>query len=108
MRFIITAAILLSSTFAYAATNNCDKWSSKSRYITAIKTVAAAEKYQFAELCTEPKILDIEVQPSHIVTPQGDVIPHTQVQLHMAYQSCLYMVRDSDQVITSGHCYSGW
>jgi len=109
MRFVISVLILISSASASAfAQNNCEKWASKDRYTSAIKAVAKLEKMAFADLCVLPKVLDIEVSPTHIVTPQGDVIPHTRVQLHMSYESCLYMVRDSDKVITSNNCYSGW
>lgn len=107
MRFVLI--LLLASFGATAmAQSNCDKWSHRPQYIEAIKAVAQAEKYDFAELCSHPEILDIEAQPSHTVTREGEVIPHVQVQLHMSTKSCLYMVRNSDLAITSNRCYSGW
>jgi hypothetical protein len=107
MRFIL---VFLMASFGMTAMaqNNCDKWSHRPQYIEAIKAVAQAENYDFAELCTAPGILDIEAQPSHTVTREGEVIPHVQVQLHMNYKSCLYMVRNADLAITSHRCYSGW
>ncbi|WP_374029968.1 hypothetical protein [Bdellovibrio bacteriovorus] len=108
MRFILASLTLILSTTAFAQQDNCQKYATKDRYMTAIKTVAAHVEYSIDELCTLPKVLDIEAQPSRVITPKGDVIPHVRVQLHMAYESCLYMVRDADQVITSSRCYSGW
>jgi len=107
MRFIL---VLLMTSFAATAMaqNNCDKWSHRPHYIEAIKAVAQAEKYEFTELCSLPEILDIEAQPSHTVTREGEVIPHVQIQLHMNTKSCLYMVRSADLSITSQRCYSGW
>lgn len=107
MRFIL---VLLMASFSATAMaqNNCDKWSHRPQYMEAIKAVAQAEKYAFAELCASTEILDIEAQPSHIVTREGEVIPHVQIQLHMNYKSCLYMVRNTDLEITSHRCYSGW
>ncbi|QDK38567.1 hypothetical protein [Bdellovibrio sp. NC01] len=107
MKALIFCATLFAASSSFAFTT-CDKWANNARLTKAIYTVAAHEDYTFEELCTLPKILDVEAQPSHIVERDGTVIPHVRVQLHMEYSSCLYMVRDSDQVITSSRCYSGW
>lgn len=107
MRLIIALLTFSFATAAFAQ-NNCNKWAHKPLYIEAIKKVATQEGFSFEELCNLPKILDIEAQPSHTVTREGDVIPHVRIQLHMSYESCLYMVRDADKVITSQRCYSGW
>lgn len=108
MRILLAALTMVVSSAAFAEGDLCTKWSHSDRYTAAIKAVAAQEDFSFEELCTLPKILDIEAQPSRVITPKGDVIPHVRIQLHMAYESCLYMVRDSDKVITSSRCYSGW
>lgn len=108
MRIVMTSLIMLLSSTVFAQGDLCAKYSHNERYTAAIKAVANLEQFSFEELCTLPKILDIEAQPSRVITPQGDVIPHVQLQLHMSYQSCLYMVRDADKVVTSSRCYSGW
>lgn len=106
---LIVFALLVSSVgFAketYVA--GCGKYN-QPRYLTAITTVAKNLDMTFEELCTLPRILDVEAQPSHTLTREGERIPHTRIQLHMSYESCLYMVRDADQVITSQRCYSGF
>ncbi|MFV8249989.1 hypothetical protein [Bdellovibrio bacteriovorus] len=107
MRILLATLTLLASSAAFAG-NLCTKWEHSDRYTAAIKVVAAQEDFSYDELCTFARILDIEAQPSRVITPKGDVIPHVRIQLHMAYESCLYMVRDADKVITSQRCYSGW
>lgn len=108
MHILLTALLTVISSSVFAATSHCEKYSHKTRYIEAIRAVAQHENMAYEELCALPKVLDIEAQPSRVVTVQGEVIPHVQVQLHMAQQSCLYMVRDADLAITSNRCYSGW
>nr|WP_295901125.1 hypothetical protein [uncultured Bdellovibrio sp.] len=108
MRLILASLTLLLASSAFAAKDNCQKYFAYDRYMQAIKTVAQHTQYGLEEMCTLPTIWDIEAQPSRVITPKGDVIPHVRVQLHREYDSCLYMVRDADQVITSSRCYSGW
>lgn len=107
MKMLIAIATLLSAPSAFAA-NLCSRYDHRPEYLTAIKAVAQYENVSFEHVCTDANILDIEAQPSHIVTPQGDVIPHVQIQLHRSYSSCLYMVNDVNHTITSRNCYSGW
>jgi len=70
--------------------------------------LAAHLEYDFKKMCTLPGVLDIEVQPSRIIDQQGEVIPHVRIYLHRSYESCYFMVRDADQVITDGRCFSGF
>lgn len=109
MRFILIIAILFPSLSAMAQdTDHCAKYANNTRSLKAIAAVAKHVQYKMGEMCYLPTIWDIEAQPSQVITPKGDVIPHTRVQLHREYDSCLYMVRDADLVITSSRCYSGW
>ncbi|WP_413586784.1 hypothetical protein [Bdellovibrio sp. HCB274] len=105
----IFALVLMSvvSSSAFAGTNMCATYKSQ-RMLNAINTVAAREEMSFDELCNLPKVLGVEAMPSQIVNTNGEVIPYTRVQLHMSETSCLYMVRDADQVITEARCYSAW
>ena len=107
MKYVVSLAILVASSFSFAATNLCTKWEHKPRYVKAIEAVAKQYKFSYEQLCTHPAILDIEAQPSHIVLVDGTVIPHVQVQLHQSTQSCLIMVNDLDLSITKNYCYSG-
>lgn len=107
MKYLLSLFVFAMSTGAFAA-NLCTKWEHKERYVKAIKAVATEYKMTYDELCTNPNILDIEAQPSHIVLRDGTVIPHVQVQLHQSTQSCLVMVSDVDSSITKNYCYSGW
>lgn len=108
MRSVLIFTALLLSNSAFATGNKCEKYQSSTRYTAAIKAVAAYAQYNFDELCTLETVLDIEAQPTRVITRPGEVIPHVRVQLHRAYDSCLYMVRDADLEITSARCYSGW
>lgn len=107
MRILAFALTMVLSAAAFAGTNMCATYT-KDRMLNAIHTVAAREEMKFEELCNLPKLLAVEAMPSQIVNINGDVIPYTRVQLHMAETSCLYMVRDADQVITEARCYSAW
>lgn len=107
MKLILSALIVLASSAAFAQ-NSCDKWANNPRFVKAINVVAANEGYTFEQLCTLPKILDVEAQPTRKIERDGTVIPHVRVQLHMEYSSCLYMVRDADLAITENRCYSGF
>jgi hypothetical protein len=101
------AAITLFGSSAALAVDHCSRYENRPSYLAAIKAVATFNKFTNEELCANARILEIEAQPSHTVTVEGEVIPHVQLQLHFDYSSCLYMVRISDNVITSNRCYSG-
>lgn len=105
MKFIL--ALLVSTSSAFAA-DLCTRYENNNRYFTAVKTVSQELGLELSNLCNNPKILDIEVQPSRVITRNGDVEPHVRVQFHYNYESCYYMVRDLDQKITSSRCYSGF
>ncbi len=107
MKVVLASLMLLGSSQALAQ-NLCTRYENRPLYLAAIQAVAQTEKMTFEGLCSNAEILDIEAQPSHTVTREGEVIPHVQLQLHMNYRSCLYMVRNADKVITSSRCYSGW
>lgn len=104
MKTLLVAAVLLSST-AFAG-EMCSRWRSNARYDKALTTLANHMNYSMEEMCNLPQVLDIEVQPSRVINPEGEVIPHVRIELHRAYDSCFYMIRDLDQVITSSRCYS--
>ena len=110
MKLLLAAMTLFGSSAAFAtgsAIDHCSRYENRPQYQAAIKAVAAYNKFSTEELCAHSRILEIEAQPTHTVTVEGEVIPHVQLQLHFDYSSCLYMVRISDNVITSNRCYSG-
>ena len=102
--FVLIASLM---SFSALATDKCLKYEAYPRYIKAIQTVAAYTNYEMKELCNLPTVWDIEAQPDRTFTREGEKIPHVRVQLHREFDSCLYMVRDADQKITSARCYSG-
>lgn len=102
--FVLIASLI---SFSAGAADKCLKYQDSPRYIKAIQSVAAYTNYQMKELCNLPTVWDIEAQPDRVFTRDGEKIPHVRVQLHREFDSCLYMVRDSDQEITSARCYSG-
>lgn len=104
MKMLIVASLFMSST-AFAE-NLCSRWMSNPRYDKALTTLASHLEYDFNKMCTLPGVLDIEVQPSRIINQQGEVIPHVRIYLHRSYESCYFMVRDADQVVTDGRCFS--
>lgn len=107
MKMLIAAIALFGSSAAFASVDHCSRYENRPQYQAAIKAVAAYNKVSEAELCSNARILEIEAQPTHTVTVEGEVIPHVQLQLHFDYSSCLFMVRISDNSITSNRCYSG-
>lgn len=110
MKLLLAAMTLFGSSAAFAAdasVNHCTRYENRPQYLAAINAVAAFNKVSNEELCANTRILEIEAQPTHTVTVEGEVIPHVQLQLHFDYSSCLYMVRISDNAITSKRCYSG-
>ena len=108
MRILLAISLFLSVSSAFAV-NHCDDYTAREpKYLEAIRAVAAWTERSFEELCNLPGVLDIEAQPSRVITREGEVIPHVTVQLHRDYDSCLYKVRNSDKVITSSRCYSGF
>lgn len=104
MKFLIAVLFTLSSA-AYGS-DLCTRYENNTRYYKAITTVAAYLGYELAFMCQHPSFLDIEVQPSRVITRQGKVEPHVKVQFHKNYESCYYMVRDQDQKITDSRCYN--
>lgn len=105
MKFILVALLTMSSAFAQ---DLCARYENNQRYFTAVKTVAAYLGYSMEQLCHHPSFLDIEVQPSRVITRNGNIEPHVKVQFHKNYESCYYKVRDQDQKITESRCYSGF
>lgn len=108
MRALILIGTMVLSFAAFAQNNKCDRYAGNVRFTKAIETVAQNLDLSFVELCNLPKIMDIEAQPSRLISREGEIIPHVRVQLHMSYESCLYMVKDSDQTISKQYCYSGF
>ncbi len=105
MKFIICFLFLIPLA---NATDLCSRYEARPRYTKALQVVANFMNLEFQELCRLEDVLDIEVQPSRIVTREGEVIPHVQVQLHRAYTSCIFMVNDEDGSISNHRCYSGF
>jgi hypothetical protein len=105
MKFIICFLFMIPLV---NAADLCTRYEAKPRYTKALHVVANFMSLEFQDLCSLNDVLDIEVQPSRIVTRDGDIIPHVQVQLHRAYSSCLFMVNDGELSITEHRCYSGF
>lgn len=86
--------------------NHCAPYNHNDRYASAIKSISNKLNLSTLELCSNRNLLSIYATPSRIVTPQGEVIPHTRVELVFAYTVCQYMVNDTNKEITSEKCYS--
>ncbi len=108
MRSLILASVLFVSSIGFAAEKNSCARYTQERYIKAITVVAENLGLTYKELCALPRVWDVEAQPSHKITREGERIPHVRIQLHGEYESCLYMVRDADWTITENRCYSGF
>ena len=109
MRSFLVALTMLASSSAFAA-NHCDQYAGNTRFLIAIQTLAAYQNYTFEQLCTDPRLLTIEVQPNRIILPDfgGTEVPAVRVDLHSGYQTCSFQIRDSDQAVVSSKCYSGF
>ncbi|MFA5583585.1 MAG: hypothetical protein WDA09_05160 [Bacteriovoracaceae bacterium] len=103
MKFLLASLLCVSSAYA---SDLCTRYENNTRYFTAIETVADYLGYELNQLCNHPSFLDIEVQPSRVITRNGEVQPHVKVQFHKNYESCYYKVRDEDKAITESRCYS--
>ncbi len=99
-------ALTLFSSEVFAA-NHCAKYTNYPRYMKAIEAVAKYQDYSVEEFCSLPRVWDVEAQPSRIVKRDGEVIPHVTVQQHFEYDSCLFMVNETDYTISQHRCYSG-
>lgn len=110
MRSFLISLILLASSSSMAAINHCATYEGNSRFLKAIQVVAKHQGYDFAELCTDARLLAIEVQPNRLIKPDfgGTQIPAVRVDLHSGYQTCSYIVTDEDQAVAKAHCYSGF
>ncbi len=104
MKMLIAALLLISST-AFAQ-DFCSNWRSNPRYDKALNTLATHLEYAPEEMCSLPTLLGIEVQPFRVIDRDGEVIPHVRIYFHRSYESCYFMVRDADQVVTDGRCFS--
>lgn len=103
---ITLMALTLFSSEVFAA-NHCAKYTNYPRYMKAIEAVAKYQDYSVEEFCSLPRVWDVEAQPSRIVKRDGEVIPHVTVQQHFEYDSCLFMVNETDYTISQHRCYSG-
>ncbi len=101
---LLTFSLLSTSVFAG---NLCSKYESYPRYMKAIATVAESQNKTLDAFCTNPRVLDIEAQPSRLIARDGEVIPHVRVQEHFEFDSCLYMVNENNYTISQSRCYSG-
>jgi hypothetical protein len=106
MKSLIAALLFVSST-AFAQ-DFCSRWNSNPRYEKALQSLASHLDYDLNEMCTLPSLLEIEVQPTRIIDTRGEVVPHVRIYFHRSYESCYYMVRDLDQVITDARCFSSF
>ena len=110
MRFILALGAVLMSFSAFAqsvpAGDKCEKYHNIPRYMAALEVVATNAKWKLEEMCNLERIWDIQAEPAIVINRQGEEIPHIRVQLHRNEDSCLYMVRESDLVVTQKRCFS--
>lgn len=112
MRAILSLALVLASSSAFAQNvptgNKCEKYFGIPRYMTAISIVAKKAKWSVEEMCTLERIWDVQAEDTQVVNKKGDVEPHVRVYLHRSEDTCHYMVRNADGVVTSAKCYSNF
>lgn len=107
-KMMVAFSLAFLSTSAFATTNHCEKFANSPRYLKAIEAVAKYQERTLEDFCTRVGMLEIEAQPSRIITPNGDVIPHVSIQQHFSWDSCKYLVNEIDYSITNVKCYSGF
>ena len=103
MRILVLCLISIFATPTLAAVNHCQKPFEQQK---AIDSTIAFARLAKNDVCQAPEILEIQVEPTRIVKPDGEVIPHYRVQYHYAYHSCLFLVSRVDQSISKHYCYS--
>lgn len=109
MKLAVLFTLTTLST-SLSAADLCTKYEYSKRYMKAIEIVAQYQNYTKEEFCNLPHVLDIEVQPTHIIkiiNDKPEVIPHASVQQHKSEDSCMYLVNELDYSITKARCYSG-
>lgn len=108
MRAVMSLALLLVSSvsFAQVSGDKCEKYHHIPRYMTAIEVVAKNARWGLEEMCTLERIWDIQAEDAMVINRQGEEERHVRVYLHRNEDSCHYMVRNADLVVTSKRCYS--
>lgn len=110
MRIILSLALVLASSAAFAQNvpsgNKCEKYFGIPRYMQAIQVVAKNAKWSVEEMCTLERIWDVQAEDTQVVNKKGEVEPHVRVYLHRNEDSCHFMVRNADLVVTDKKCYS--
>lgn len=110
MKTILIALSLMASSSAFAGVNHCAQYEGNTRFLAAIEALAHHQNYTFEELCTDARLLTIEVQPNRLIKPDfgGTEIPAVRVDLHSGYQTCSFIVIDADKTVVNAKCYSGF
>lgn len=101
-------ALGITIAFTNAAHAACGAYEAKPRYWSALQSIAKLRNESLQQLCRHNGLLDVYATASQIITPKGDVIPHTRVELVYGEHVCQYMISDVDQSLTSEYCYSSF
>lgn len=104
----LIAVLCFGSMHSMYAADLCARYENNVRYSKGIDVLAQFQNYSREEFCQLPRVLDLEIQPSRIITREGEVIPHLRIQQHFAESSCLYMISEIDWSISEKRCYSGF
>lgn len=98
-------AVLSSSAFA---NNLCTKYDNRSEYINALTALVTHMDRSLEEVCSSPRILDIEIQPSQIINREGQAVPQFAVYFHYNEESCKYLLNRETLTLTSSRCFPTW
>jgi hypothetical protein len=88
--------------------DRCEKYFHNARYMTAIEVVARNARWGLEEMCNLERIWDIQAEDAMVINKKGEEEPHVRVYLHRNEDTCHYMVRNADLVVTTAKCYSNF
>lgn len=104
MKLFILLALISTSAFA----DLCTKYDNRPEYLGALRALLAHQNRGMGEVCNSSRILDIEIQPSQVITQQGEVVPQFAIFFHYNEESCKYLVNRANLTLTSSRCYPTW
>lgn len=109
-----TLAILVLSLFTGVASNAttktlCTKFEARPAVQTVVHMLAKKLSYTMDELCTHPRVLDIQdEQRRFFYQDSGQYETHTVITLHYSENSCEYHYNAGRSQWQKQYCYSTW
>lgn len=102
--FIVLLGLM---SFSAQASNLCTRYVNDSARYSALTALVEQINMDLEAVCTSPRILDIEIQPSQMVI-QGEIVPQMAIYFHYNEESCKYLINRQDHTLTTSKCFPTW